>query len=214
MNTLTHDDNAPVEPVHAVPKPPKRGRPPLMITLLAVIVTLALTVESASAGTYLFYDRDMVKQSQNSTQIWGNVQFSYDSSNSDNRFARIRVGAQQTWRGRPFCVGLQLLALTERVSRTYGGSVGGGWSLTGPSASGSVTYSRTTQQGRTSDGIFWKCPRSNRFIRNYASVNDYWNARVDGKLTAIAVKGCITDDPLNLNRRWCTNWDVNDFGGR
>jgi hypothetical protein len=214
-----HHTNTEVETIDPspLPKRSRRRRSTLVRTFLAVIAALVLTTTtagSASAGTYYWKDSDVVKQNENYTQIWGNVKFASDSSNENNRYAEIRVGVQQAWRGTPWCIGVKVMALTDRVQHTYGGSVGGGWSVTGPSVSGSASYSRTTLKGRDSDGIYWKCPPRNRSIRNYVNVNDYWNARTDGVLKSIAVKGCVTDDPANPNRRWCTPWDVNDFGGR
>lgn len=187
----------------------------LTLSVIAVVVALAATVVPADAASWIYKENDKIRASGYGLEVFGGVKWYYVSNNSNNRYVSYGVQAvQMGHQYRAYCVGTKVLFRTESTQHTVGGSVSGGWSLTGPSGSVSGSYSRTKLGGTTSDGFTWRCPRNQRdYIRDDSGGGINFHPLANGKVTHVAVMSCLSDNPAGTNR-WCTPWDVNSFGGR
>lgn len=168
---------------------------------------------ASHAGGWVYKERDRVSKGQHSLNLVGTVDWYSASDNGNHRYLAWNVSAYQATRQyRPMCIGIQMVAERRQVSTTTGGEASVGWSLTGPSAAGAVSYSRTTGSGTTSDGFYWVCPRGN-YVTNTARGGFAYHPAMGGKIASIGVVGCLAFAPERVNERWCTAWDVNRFGG-
>jgi hypothetical protein len=182
---------------------------------VALVVFMFLT-NMADAGNWVFYDGDKVGREAYLTAVVGDVYWYYDSGNTSHRYVAWNLDVHQTsTKYGPRCLGLQLMFATKRIeSTTRDVNAGVSWSLTGPEVSVNTGYSETTGRGMTTDGFLWQCPRNGQFQRIVARGQRTFNPNIDGVVSAVAVKACLSNSPNDPYNRWCTDWDVNDFGGR
>lgn len=159
----------------------------LLLALASATLATLFFAKSASAGGWIFYDSDQVSKGQCSLNLTGTINHYYASDNSNHRYVTMSIRAYQSTRQyKSMCIGIKVMFRTETTSSTRGGAVSGGWSLTGPSASATASYSQTRQGGSTSDGFSWTCPRNGQtYVTQRADGGRPFHPLMEGKLTHV-----------------------------
>lgn len=184
---------------------------------IAAALSLTLLVHKPAAAQYVAVDNDQIGRKAYTLAVVGNITWSYNRADSNQRGVSWNFSAFQADRTyRALCIGVQMMRGTTRVGSTAG-AVGGtlSWSITGPSYGATGTYTRTTDRAVDGEGFMWNCPGSPEAYQRVTAVGSQTaHSMVEGKLEHLAVRACLalnTRDPYN---RWCTPWDVNSYGGQ
>ena len=184
---------------------------------IGAALALALLVHRPAAAQYIPVDNDQVGRKAYTLALTGNIGWSYNRADQNQRGISWNMTAHQADRTyRAMCVGVQVMYGTRRVTSTSG-SVGAevSWSITGPSVGGNVSYTRTTDRTVDGEGFSWRCPaNAQTYQRVDVSGSQTFHSRVQGRLDYIATRACMAVNARDPYNRWCTPWDVNEYGGQ
>jgi hypothetical protein len=184
---------------------------------ICAALALSLLVHRPAAAQTVLVDTDQVGRKAYTLALVGNIGWYYNRANPNERIVSWNFSSYQADRTyRAYCVGVQVMLGTRRVSST-GNTVGGqvSWSLSGPSVGVNASHTQTTNNGVDGEGFSWRCPaNAQAYQRLDANGAQTFHSMVQGRLEYFAVRACMALNPRDPYNRWCTPWDVNSYGGQ